>query len=212
MQSSSTSSRAKWSLITGATGPLCVVNPRPHVPSSAVTTQASGGQLGVQSRRMRLYRGYLDIGFATSALSDHEGRRARASGAGVGNETGNATISLIFIDEASRGPLTRTAAQTVVDRRGRRQLRSQRQLFRPREKLSIRTTSVIPAKAGIHPRQASLTSSFPRRETLEQPSFPLNNRHSREGGNPSPTCIVNLVIPAKAGIQGLRSIRPARKL
>ena len=54
MHSSSTSSRAKWSLTIGAAGPLCVVNPRPHVPSSAVTTQAISGQLGVHSRRMRL--------------------------------------------------------------------------------------------------------------------------------------------------------------
>ena len=99
VHSSSTSSRAKWSLMIGATGPLCVVNPRPHVPSSAVTTQASVGQLGAHSLRMRLYLGYLDIGFATSSVSDHAGRRARRSGSGCGKETGNATISLIFIDE-----------------------------------------------------------------------------------------------------------------
>ncbi len=44
--------------------------------------------------------------------------------------------------------------------------------------------------------------SCPRKETFEQPSFPLHNRHSRAGGNPElgvPGCTT--VILAQAGIQ-----------
>ena len=50
--------------------------------------------------------------------------------------------------------------------------------------------SVVPAKAGTHPQHAATPKhpSFPRRrEPIPNTQPPPNIRHSREGGNPSPT-------------------------
>ena len=44
----------------------------------------------------------------------------------------------------------------------------------------LRVSVRFPPTRGATPRR----DGFPRPETFEQPSFPLNNRHSRAGGNP----------------------------
>jgi len=67
-----------------ATGRPKEQQPRPCVPSSAVTRTHTGSQRGSQRRRCRLYSGKRDSGLATSASSLQAGRWGASAGAAAG--------------------------------------------------------------------------------------------------------------------------------